>query len=152
MKSQGRPNGAPGCQTGAPRSPKVPKRHKNVPQGSKICRRSATMKPQVNHNAKRDTKRPPKVGLRHQVRPQGAKKHVQTTRGRVLAKGDVSGRGLEGQAHQAASEGPVAERKQGFEVQVTSALFLYTMNWVSPLAPTCENEVPGTPQKTSKKP
>ena len=32
-------------------------------------------------------------------------------------------------------EVPVAERKQGIEVQVTSALFLYTINWVPPLPP-----------------
>ena len=85
----------------------------------------ASMKPQVNHNAKRDTKRPPKVGLRHQVRPQGAKKHVQTTRGRVLAEGDVDpAAGSRDEPTRLPVEGPVAERKQGFEVQVTSALFL----------------------------
>ena len=39
-------------------------------------------------------------------------------------------------------EDPVAERKQRIEVQVTRALFLYSINWVPPLSPTCPRTFP----------
>ena len=65
------------------------------------------------------------MGLRHQVRPQGAKKHVQTTRGRVLAEGDVDpAAGSRDEPTRLQVESPVAERKQGFEVQVHKCFVL----------------------------
>ena len=64
-------------------------------------------------------------------------KHVPTARGRVLAEGDVDpAAGSRDEPTRLPVEAPVAERKQGFEVQVTRALFLYTINWVPPLPPT----------------
>ena len=63
-------------------------------------------------------------------------KHVPTARGRVLAEGDVDpAAGSRDEPTRLQVESPVAERKQRIEVQVTRALFLYTINWVPPLAP-----------------
>ena len=65
------------------------------------------------------------------------KLQTPTSRGRVLAEGDVDpAAGSRDEPTRLHVEAPVAERKQGFEVQVTSALFLYTINWVPPLPPT----------------
>ena len=66
----------------------------------------------------------------------GCKKHVQTARGRVLAEGDVDpAAGSRDEPTRLHVEDPVAERKQAFEVQVTRALFLKTINWAPPLPP-----------------
>ena len=68
--------------------------------------------------------------------PQRPEKHVQTARGRVLAEGDVDpAAGSRDEPIRLHVEGPVAERKQRIEVQVARALFLYSNNWVPPLAP-----------------
>ena len=65
------------------------------------------------------------MALRYWVKPQSAKKPVPTTRGRVLAEGGLDpAAGSRDEPTRLPVEGPVAERKQGFEVQVTSALFL----------------------------
>ena len=55
----------------------------------------------------------------------GCKKHVKTARGRVLAEGDVDpAAGSRDEPTRLQVEGPVAERKQAFEVQVHKSLFL----------------------------
>ena len=87
----------------------------------------------MSHKATQNAKetRPCKVRQRHQ-------KHVQTARGRVLAEGDVDpAAGSRDEPTRLHVEGPVAERKQRIEVQVTRALFLNSNNWVQALAPTC---------------
>ena len=54
----------------------------------------------------------------------------------MLAEGDLDpAAGSRDEPTRLPVEIPVAERKQGFQVQVTSALFLYTINWVPPLPP-----------------
>ena len=67
-------------------------------------------------------------------------KHVPTARGRVLAAGDVDpaagSRPARDEPTRLNVEDPVAERKQAFEVQVTTALFLKSINWVQALPPT----------------
>ena len=68
---------------------------------------------------------------------QRPKKHIQTARGRVLAEGDLDpAAGSRDEPTKLPVEDPVAERKQGIEVQVTRALFLKSINWVPPLTPT----------------
>ena len=65
------------------------------------------------------------MAVRPEVRPQGAKKHVQTARGRVLAEGDVDpAAGSRDELTRLLVEDPVAERKQGFEVQVHTVFVL----------------------------
>ena len=87
------------------------------------------MEPKGHPECQRDTTRPCKVAQR-------PKKHIQTARGRVLAEGDVDpAAGSRDEPTRLHVEGPVAERKQGSEVQVARALFLYSINWVPPLAP-----------------
>ena len=86
------------------------------------------MEPQGHPKCKRDTTRPCKV-------PQRPKRQ-QTARGRVLAEGDVDpAAGSRDEPTRLPVEDPVAERKQGIEVQVTRALFLKTNNWVQALPP-----------------
>ena len=69
--------------------------------------------------------------------PQRHKKHEQTAHDRVLAEGDVDpAAGSRDEPTRLHVEAPVAERKQRIKVQVTRALFLYSNNWVPPLAPT----------------
>ena len=76
------------------------------------------MDPKGNPKCQRDTTRPYKV-------PQRPKKHIHTARGRVLADGDVDpAAGSRDEPTRLQVESPVAERKQGIEVQVTRALFL----------------------------
>ena len=59
----------------------------------------------------------------------GCKKHVKTARGRVLAEGDVDpAAGSRDEPTRLPVEAPVAERKQGFEVQVARSLLLKTSN------------------------
>ena len=96
------------------------------------------MEPRFHNGAKRipkcqrDTTRPCKV-------PQRRRKHVQTTRGRVLAEGDVDpAAGSRDEPTRLPVETPVAERKQRIEVQVARALFLYSNNWVQALPPTLQ--------------
>ena len=73
------------------------------------------------------------MGLRHQVRPQDAKKHVQTTRGRVLAEGDVDpAAGSRDEPTRLPVEAPV----KGLRYKYTKALFLKSNNWVQALPPT----------------
>ena len=95
------------------------------------------MEPQGHPKCQRDTTRPCKV-------PQRPKRHIQTARGRVLAEGDVDpAAGSRDEPTRLHVEGPVAERKQRIEVQVTRALFLYSNNWVPPLPQTSDFGVPG---------
>ena len=62
----------------------------------------------------------------------------------MLAEGDVDpAAGSRDEPTRLHVETPVAERKQGFEVQVTSALFLKSINWVPALPPTALFGVPG---------
>ena len=54
----------------------------------------------------------------------------------MLAEGDVDpAAGSRDEPTRLQVESPVAERKQGIEVQVTRALFLKSINWVPPLPP-----------------
>ena len=80
---------------------------------------------------------------------------MQTTRGRVLAEGDVNpAAGSRDEPTRLHVEAPVAERKQGFEVQVTSALFLKTNKGVQALPPTFAGSTilgPGVTPKHVKK-
>ena len=116
----------------APRDAKLePKGFQKYEKDAKMYPRVQTCKQKCHNEAtgyvpcQKNTTRPPKVGLRHQVRPQGAKKQIQTTRGRVLAEGDVDpAAGSRDEPTRLHVEGPVAGRKQAFEVQVTRALFL----------------------------
>ena len=57
-----------------------------------------------------------------------------------------SGHGSKGRPTRLHVETPVAEREQRIEVQVTRALFLYSNNWVLPLAPDFS---PDPPRPTS---
>ena len=96
------------------------------------------MERQGHPKCQRGTTRPCKV-------PQRPKKHVRAARGRVLAEGDVDpAAGSRDEPTRLHVETPVAERKQRIEVQVARALFLYSINWVPPLAPT-----PATPSPTA---
>ena len=127
----------------APRDAKLePKGPQKYEKDTKMYPRVQTCKQKCNNEAtgyvpcQKSTTRPPKVVLRRWVKPKGAEKHVQTTRGRVLAEGDVDpAAGSRDEPTRLHVEAPVAERKQGIEVQVTRALFLYTINWVPPLPP-----------------
>ena len=85
------------------------------------------MEHQGHPKCQRDTTRPCKVSQR-------PNKHVRTTRGRVLAEGDVDpAAGSRDEPTRLHVETPVAERKQRIEVQVARALFLYSNNWVQAL-------------------
>ena len=109
-------NGSPRFHNGAPRPPKVPKR---------------------DYKALQSATKTPKEVLLSLGKTQGAKKHVQTARGRVLAEGGVDpAAGSRDEPTRLHVESPVAERKQGIEVQVTRALFLKSFNWVPPLSRT----------------
>ena len=78
-------------------------------------------------------------------------KHVPTARGRVLGEGDVDpAAGSRDEPNRLPVEGPVAERKQGIEVQVTKALFLKTNNWVQAPPPTFSALLKQGPKGTSK--
>ena len=88
----------------------------------------------------KNIKRQPKVALMHWVRTQGAKKHIQTARGRVLAAGDVDpAAGSMDEPTRLPVEVPI----EGSRYKNTKALFLKSINWVPPLAPTVLFVVPG---------
>ena len=61
----------------------------------------------------------------HWVKPQSTKKHIQTARGRVIAADDVDpAAGSRDEPTRLHVEGPVAEWKQGIEVQVHKGFVL----------------------------
>ena len=113
----------------APRDAKLePKGPQKYEKDTKMYPRVQTCRQKCHNEAtgyvpcQKSTTRPPKVGLRHQVRPQGAKKHVQTTRGRVLAEGDVDPAAGRGTTHQAASRRPRGGAEAGVRGTSTQVL------------------------------
>ena len=110
-----------------------------MPQWIPQATRSAKETPQGLANCHKDTHRCQQAQLDTVAlgKAPGHKKHVQTARGRVPAAGDVDpAAGSRDEPTRLHVEDPVAKRKQAFEVQVTRAVFLKSINWVQALTPT----------------
>ena len=100
------------------------------PKGTQMEPKGAEMKPQGLPKVPKNLSTIPHVCQNGRVTkpckvPQKPKRHIQTARGRVLAKGDVDpAAGSRDEPTRLHVEGPVAERKQGFEVTSNQCLVL----------------------------